>query len=295
MVRIRKSEMSGLRAALGSGSRVVLVAGACLSVVLGARLVGVRAADVPNGTSAQEVLTKMLAVEDAEAARKGRYIYLSKERSERTGGRLWTEWVAETGAGKVRRLVAEDGQPLSAERAKEEDARLAAIAADPEGFRRRSQAAKDDERHARQMLGVLPKAFLLEGPRQEGDFVRIDFKPNPAYQPQTMEERVLHGMEGTLTVDQKSLRLHQLAGRMPADVSIGYGLVATIKAGSSFSTTREPVQGDEWKTAVMDTDINGRAVFFKAIGRKEHAEHSEFEQVPMNITVAQAVGMLERK
>jgi hypothetical protein len=172
---------------------------------------------------------------------------------------------------------------------------LAGIAADPEGFRKRSQAAKDDDRHAREMLALLPKAFVLDGLRQEGEFMRIDFKPNPAYEPQSMEERVLHGMEGTLSVDQKTSRLHQLAGRMPADVSIGYGLLATIKAGSTFSTTREPVQGDEWKTAVMDTDINGRAVFFKAIGRKEHAEHSGFEQVPMDITVGQAVGMLERK
>jgi hypothetical protein len=154
---------------------------------------------------------------------------------------------------------------------------------------------KDDDRHAREMLGLLPKAFLLDGMRQEGDFVRIDFKPNPAYEPQTMEERVLHGMVGTLSVDEKSTRLHQLEGRMPADVTIGYGLLATIKAGSNFSTTREPVQGDEWKTATMDTDINGRAVFFKSIGRKEHAEHSAFEKVPTDISVAQAVGLLERK
>ncbi len=237
----------------------------------------------------------MLAVEDAETARKGRYIYLSKERSERTGGHLWTEWVAETSAGKLRRLVAEDGQPLASDRARDEGTRLTAIVADPEGFKRRSQATKDDDVHARQMLGLLPKAFLLGGVRQEGDFLRIDFKPNPAYEPQTMEERVLHGMVGTLTLDQKSMRLHQLAGRMPADVSIGYGLLGTIKAGSNFSTTREPVMGDEWKTAMMDTDINGRAVFFKAIGRKEHAEHSDFTQMPMETTVAQAVGMLERK
>jgi hypothetical protein len=293
MIRLRRVGLSKLPG--GSFSRWVFVSGVCLPLVLGAGLAGVRAADVPSGSSAQAVVTKMLAVEDAEAARKGRYIYLSKERSERTGERLWTEWVAETNAGKVRRLVAEDGQPLSAERAKAEDARLAAIVGDPEGFRRRSQAGKDDDKHAREMLGLLPKAFLLDGMRQEGDFVRIDFRPNPAYAPQTMEERVLHGMEGTLTVDTKSSRLHELAGRMPADVSIGYGLLATIKAGSNFSTMREPVKGDEWKTAVMDTDINGRAVFFKAIGRKEHSEHSDFEQVPMDITVAQAVGMLERK
>ena len=60
--------------------------------------------------------------------------YTSNERSERTGGHLWTERVAETSAGKVRLLLAEDGKPLSAERQKGERARMADIAAHPEEF-----------------------------------------------------------------------------------------------------------------------------------------------------------------
>jgi hypothetical protein len=77
-------------------------------------------------------------------------------------------------------------------------------------------------------------------------------------------------------------------------VNIGFGLLATIHAGSNFSTTRDPVPGSEWKTAVVDTDIKGRAIFFKSIGKKEHAEHSGFTQVPMNMTLPQAVEMLEK-
>jgi hypothetical protein len=254
-----------------------------------------QAADVLSmNASARQLVQRMLAVEDAEALRKGRYEYLSKERSERTGGRLWTERVVETSAGKLRRLIAEDDQALAGARAQAESARLAEIARDPESFRRRSEALKNDERHAKEMLGLLTKAFLFDGMRQEGEFVRIDFRPDPAYTPQSLEERVLHGMVGTFEVDVKSERLHRLEGRLPADLSIGYGLVATIKAGSNFSTRREPVPGNEWKTAVLDTDINGRAIFFKAIGKKEHAEHSDFVQIPMETTVTQAVALLER-
>ncbi len=252
------------------------------------------AADTPLASSPKELVQKMLAVEDAEAIRKGHYLYLSKERSERTGGHLWTERVAETNAGKLRRLIAEDGQPLSGDRAAAENTRLAAIAADPEAFRKRSEALKNDETHAKQMLSLLPKAFLLEGMRREGEFVRIDFRPDPAYTPQSLEERVLHGMVGTILLDGRSLRLRSVEGRLPADVSIGFGLLATIKAGSNFATTRTAVAGNEWKTAKMDTDIEGHAAFFKAIGKKEHAEHTDFEQVPMEMTVAQAVGLLQR-
>lgn len=70
--------------------------------------------------------------------------------------------------------------------------------------------------------------------------------------------------------------MHELEGRLPEDVNIGFGLLATIHAGSNFSTTRDPVPGNEWKTAVVDTDIDGRAIFFKSIGKKEHVEHSGF-------------------
>jgi hypothetical protein len=253
----------------------------------------VRAADVQSA-GAKELVQKMVAAEDVEAQRKGRFEYVSKERSERTGGRLWTERVVETSAGKVRRLVAQDGQPLTAEQATAEMAKLDGIAADPEGFRRRSQAGKDDETHAKQMFGLLGKAFVFEGMRQEGEFVRIEFKPDPSYEPQSMEERVLHGMVGTVWIDSKSSRLRRLEGRLPADVSIGFGLIATVKAGSNFATQRDPVPGDEWKTSLVDTDINGRAIFFKAIGKKEHTERTDFVPVAKDVTVAQAVEMLER-
>ena len=280
--------------AVRRAARVGLCVGLMVAVVCGVGRLSVRAADVPQAPSAKELVQKMLAVEDAEGLRKGRYSYLSQERSERTGGRLWTERVAETSAGKLRRLIAEDGQPLTGGRAAAEEARLAGIAADPEAFRKKSEALKNDESHAKEMLSLLPKAFLLEGMRREGEFVRIDFRPDPAYVPQSLEERVLHGMVGTVLVDAKSTRLRSVEGRLPVDVSLGFGMLATIKAGSHFATSRVPVAGDEWKTSVLDTDITGHAIFFKAIGKKEHAEHTEFAQVPMEITVAQAVALLRR-
>ncbi len=124
--------------------RLGLVGFVVVGVVMSAGRLCVQAADVQSA-GAKDLVQKMVAAEDVEAQRKGRFEYVSKERSERTGGRLWTERVVETSAGKVRLLVAQDGQPLTAEQAAAEMAKLDGIAADPEGFRRRSQAVKDDE------------------------------------------------------------------------------------------------------------------------------------------------------
>jgi hypothetical protein len=250
------------------------------------------AAQVP--APVKDLIAATLMHEDSEAAHRGHYIYLSEERSDRTGGHLWTERVAETTAGKVRMLVAEDGQPLNGDRMAAERARLSDIAAHPDIFQKQEETRKNDEQHAKEMMDLLPKAFLFVNAHQEGRFMRIDFQPNPDYPPQSMEERVIHGMTGSMLIDQPLARLHELRGRLPENVNIGFGLLATVRAGSSFSTTRNPVPGNEWKTAVIDTDIDGRAIFFRSIGKKEHVEHREFRQIPMNMTVAQAIEMLKK-
>jgi hypothetical protein len=267
-----------------------------LSLLLTAPLRGVGAGtDVPKGadTARQDVAT-MLANESLAAQHKDHYAYLSKERSERTGGHLWTEKVVETDAGKVRMLLAEDGQQLSPQREAAERGRLAEIVADPDGFQKKSQALKDDEAHALQLLAVLPKAFVFGDARDEGGYLSIDFKPNPDYQPQSMEERVLHGMSGTVLIDPKAMRLHHIEARLPQDVSIGFGFLATIRAGSKFATTRDRLGQPDWKTTLLDTEINGKAIFFKAIAKNEHAEHSDFVRISNDLTVAQAVALAEQ-
>jgi hypothetical protein len=66
-----------------------------------------------------------------------------------------------------------------------------------------------------------------------------------------------------------------------------------VRAGSNFSTTRMHVEGPDWKTQTVHSDINGKAFFLKMITRQEDARHSDFKKIPDNITVADAVKMLE--
>ena len=241
----------------------------------------------------RQTIDTLIRNETDATNRRGRYMYLSVEKSDRTNGHTWTERVAETQWGKVKYLIAEDGQPLTGDRLAAEKNRLAGEAADPEAFKRQEEARTDDEQHARQMLRLLPNAFLFDAPQSEGDTLRVPFRPNPAYSPQSLEERVLHSMSGSVLIDAKTIRLRGLEGRMPEDVSIGFGLLATIKAGSNFSTMRMPVGGIDWKTETVHTDINGKALFLKTIARKQESKHSDFKKIPENITVADAVKMLE--
>src|ERR1700712_284813 len=135
-----------------------------------------------SSDAARQIVDTMLTHEGDPAEHRLKYMYLSEERSERTGGHLWLERVVETPMGKVRLLLAEDGKPLSTERQAAERAKLADVAAHPDTFQKREQAMKNDEEHPEQMLALLHKAFLFDEPRPEGSDLRIGFRPDPAYQ-----------------------------------------------------------------------------------------------------------------
>ena len=60
------------------------------------------------------------------------------------------------------------------------------------------------------VLVLLPKAFLFDSPQPEGDCLRVHYRPNPDYQPTSLEERVLHSMSGMVIIDAKTLRLREI-------------------------------------------------------------------------------------
>jgi len=244
------------------------------------------------GPTAKDVVAQMVEHEKDSMTHRGMYDYVSLERSERTGGHLWTEHVVETPQGRVRFLIQEDGKPLPPEREAQERGRLADVLLHQAEYEAHEHAQKDDEEKARQMLEILPKAFLLENMRAEGPDWRIDVRPDPAYSPSGMQEKVLHGMSGYMLVNQKELRLHHLEGSLPQDVSIGFGILATVHAGSHFVTERGPA-GDEWRTTHVVSVVNGKIIFFKTLSKNQDMVRQQFHKLQKPLTLTEAVALAE--
>ncbi len=237
-------------------------------------------------------LRTVVANERAAAQRREPFAYTSFERSDRTGGRLWTERAVDLEQGRLLRLIAVDGKPVSAEQDAAEKARLNRIAADPSDWLKAEQARRNDAKHLSQLLQLLQDAFVFEPAGRDGDTLKLNYRGSPNYQPKTFEERILWSMRGTVVVDTRALRLRSVEGKLDEDVTYGFGILATIHAGSSFLTERIPLEGGTWKTSVVDTDIRGRALFFKTISRNDHAVHKDFQPLPDATTVQQAVTLL---
>jgi hypothetical protein len=241
----------------------------------------------------QQLMIAVVKNENAASDQHDRWLYISNERSGRTGGHLWTERVAETAPGRVRMLIAEDGKPLSPQRQQAERARLERIQAHPEEFIKHEQNTRAEEKRARDMLEVLPKDFLFENVDLRDGIWRMNFRPNPGYSPSGIEERVLHGMAGTLVIDARELRLIHMDFHLIQDVSIGFGLLGDVRPGTNFVSDRQTIDG-HWHTMHIATQVRAKAIFFKQIDLNVELTRGEFKPLPQDLTVSQAAALLLR-
>jgi hypothetical protein len=262
-----------------------------MTALQNAALLSIAALGTVTGAQTSPVARMAENERQARVDLKEHFSFLLQERSPRTGGHLWLERVVEVDEGKIARLLKVDGVPLSAEAAATEQRRLTNLANDPEAFRRLNASVQSDEKHLISLLGALPSQFLLTPAGTVNGCSQYTFKPNPAYQPATMEEKVLHAMEGTVSIKQPEDRLCELQSRIASPVSFGFGLLGKVNQGGSFQLQRRQVSPDTWKSVRMVVHMNGKILMMKSLTRDQDSIRSEIKLVPQHISLQQAVEM----
>ncbi len=241
---------------------------------------------------APSLVSKMADNEVAERQQGVHYSFTSEERSARTGGHLWKEGVVETDDGPLRRLLAVDGQALSAQAANLETNRIHQLAGDPDAFRREYAAHKDDELHATTLLVLLSKAFILTPDGEEAGCTRFKFRPDPNFQPGTYEERVGHAMVGTVSLQQPVNRLCYMQATIASPVEFGFGLFGKIAQGGGFRLKRQQIDGKDWKSSEIHVDISGRILLLKSLAQKQDTVRTNIRVIAPHVTLRQAESML---
>jgi hypothetical protein len=259
-----------------------------LGLLLPALLVKAQVPQTP-----QDVVKLMITNENEAAAKHEHYLYMSNERSDRTGGHLWTEKVIETAPGRIRLLLAIDGKPLPTDRMQQERARVQQIHDHPDSFVRHERGTRVEEKRFRDMMDVLPHDFIFENVVLDNGQWRMTFRPNPNYKPDKLEERVLHNMAGKLVIDARDYRLIHMDFTLVQDVSIGFGLVADLHAGSTFITDRQQIDG-RWHTMHLATVVHAKAAIFKSVDLNIDVYRSEFQPLDHDYSVPDAVNLLLR-
>ena len=145
------------------------------------------------------------------------------------------------------------------------------------------------------MFKILPEAFVFDYAGRQGDLVTLTFRPNPNFQPPSLEARVFHSMQGEMTVDTKQERLAALNGQLMEDVKFGGGLLGHLDKGGKFEVRQTEVAAGQWEMTTLGVDMKGKALLFKTIGVYKTENHSDFQRMPDDLTLAEAAGLLNRQ
>lgn len=201
----------------------------------------------------------------------------------------------ETGQGPIFRVLEDHNRPLNEQQRQKEDARLQELVTKPGAMNSALQVHMKDEERLEMIIKMLPDAFLYEydGPA-EGDEVRLNYRPNPAYTPSTYEGRVVHALAGTLVVNQRLKRMIAMKGQMLERVDFGYGLLGYVDKGGTFEIHREQVSETRWKTSLVDVHIQGRVFLLHTVTKDQREERTNFRPVPHDISLSAAKQALDQ-
>ncbi len=201
--------------------------------------------------------------------------------------------VVETGHGSVKKKIEAGGRPLSSDELKREDERVAAFINDPAQIAKQKKDGLQDDRRAESMLRMLPDAFLWKVKQDSGDTVTLEFVPDPAFQPPTMESRVFAAMAGEIVVNKAQHRIQTIKGTLISDVKFAWGLLGKMDAGGTFDVERRELAPKIWQITESHVRITGHALLFKNIGEQDDEVKSGFRQTPPETTLEQAAVILK--
>jgi hypothetical protein len=246
-----------------------------------------------NELSASELLRRAVDGElKGQADDHTHWMYQVKEiRS----GIAEVRWVVQTKQGDLDRLLSVNGEPISPERQRQEDRRIASLLNKPDATKKQQRAQQKDARQTEDLFRMLPTAFNVRYGQRKDDLVELLFEPNPNFDPPTREASVFHSMEGRIWISLREDRLAEIEGHLVREVKFGGGLLGYLDKGGEFRVKPGEVSPHHWEISVLHVNMRGKALFFKTISVQQNEARSNFRQVPDDLTLAQAAKELQKQ
>ncbi len=216
-----------------------------------------------------------------------------------------TKLYVETREGTAGLVVAYNGKPLTAEQRRDEEARVERFVNHPDELKKKRDKEHEEAERTLRIVRALPDAFLYEYAGEEqgsegigrvGDpLVRLQFRPNPGYQPPSHVEDVLTGMQGYVLIDAVTNRIASIDGTLFKEVSFGWGILGHLDRGGRFVVHQQEVGDDLWEISSMSLNFTGKILLVKNLSIVSTEVFSGFKQVPSDLTFAQALELLKKE
>jgi len=204
-----------------------------------------------------------------------------------------TQVEVETKDGPVHRLLTINDAPLDSAQQKQETVRQEQLIRDPSQQLAIKKQNDADERRLEDFVRLLPSAFLFQYDGWDGAYVRLNFWPDPAFIPPTMESKALQSMAGTILVNLQQKRLAHINGHLLENVDFGFGVLGRLAKSGTFEVERTQVSSSHWKTRLVDIHVSGRMLLFRTVSKQQHETRSDFEPVSQDLDLRQAEELLQ--
>ena len=265
--------------------------GRALTVVLFAAGVSIaQTSQVPANDLVRQVVNNELQVENQEHSR-----WMYRLESQKANGSKEVDQVVETNEGSLRRPILIDGREPTPQQQQQADQYNRQLVQDPGALRKARKQGTEDQERTQKMLKTLPDAFLFSYAEEQGDLVKLNFVPNPKFNPPSREAEVFHALEGYMWVNRKQVRLAEIAGHLTRKVKFGGGLLGHLDSGGTFDVIKSEVAAGCWKLSQLNVHMTGRVLFFRTIAEDQRESRSDFKHMPDNLTLAQAADLLQKQ
>jgi hypothetical protein len=248
----------------------------------------------PSKVPAIEMVRQTIAHELAAADASGHYQYRIDEQT-RQGSE--TRDMVETSKWLIGRLVLKNGQSLTPVQGQREDERLRNLLTNPADLESFEKRSRKDEARARQMITLLPEAFLFQYDGTETntsnrELIRLKFRPNADLTKRSLELRVLQGMEGTMLIDPVDKRLVRVEAELFRDVDFGWGIFGRIRRGGSFLLEQQGIGSDRWAITTLSMHYTSRIVMLVNTRTDSVSKTSNFHRMSNDLTLEQGLELL---
>lgn len=179
--------------------------------------------------------------------------------------------VVPTGSGTLKLLIKVNGRPVPPneyQRQLRDWERVLDVAVDPEDPRQISAVAKQKKKlkDRERLINSVSNAYLITWLGREvrdGRIVeKIQFNPNPAYQPRGDSTDWLIHARATIWIDPAAAQLVRADADIIRDISIGAGILGKVYHGGHFIMAEAPVAPGIWEPSLYQYDIAGRKFLF---------------------------------
>lgn len=285
-------------------ARTLAHAGVCLLVLTAATLASQsQSAAVSSYQDPVELMRKAVQNEiKASNDDSAHYLFRGiKTTPQGSTTRLYVE-TKEATAGLV---IAYNGKSLTPEQRQSEEARVKRFIDNPEELKKKREQEHEYAERTLRIMRAMPDAFLFEYAGEEqgregigraGDpLVKLNFRPNPNYQPPSRVENVLTGMQGYVLVDATHYRIASIDGTLVKEVSFGWGILGHLDRGGRFMVQQQEVGDNLWEISSMSLKFTGKILLVKSLNISSTEVFSGFRPVPSDLTFAQALELLKKE